>query len=57
MPGFLPTEALIAQVIVAKFGDHLPFYRQAEIYAGQGIQLDRAHWEIGQAGPASISSR
>lgn len=42
MPGGLPTEALIAQVIVAKFGDHLPFYQQAEIYARQGIQLDRA---------------
>ena len=25
VPGGLPTEALIAQVIVAKFGDHLPF--------------------------------
>jgi transposase len=42
MPGGLPTEALIAQVIVAKFGDHLPFYRQAGIYARQGIRLDRA---------------
>jgi transposase len=42
VPGGLPTEALIAQVIVAKFGDHLPFYRQAEIYARQGIRLDRA---------------
>lgn len=42
VPGGLPTEALIAQVIVAKFGDHLPFYRQAEIYARQGVVLDRA---------------
>jgi transposase len=42
VPGGLPTEALIAQVIVAKFGDHLPFYRQADIYARQGIALDRA---------------
>lgn len=42
VPAGLPTEALIAQVIVAKFGDHLPFYRQAEIYARQGIRLDRA---------------
>ena len=42
VPGGLPTEALIAQVIVAKFGDHLPFYRQAGIYARQGIRLDRA---------------
>ena len=42
VPGGPPTEALIAQVIVAKFGDHLPFYRQAEIYARQGVILDRA---------------
>ena len=42
VPGGLPTEALIAQVMVAKFGDHIPFYRQAEIYARQGITLDRA---------------
>ena len=42
VPGGLPTEALIAQVIVAKFGDHLPFYRQADIYTRQGISLDRA---------------
>jgi hypothetical protein len=42
VPGGLPTEALIAQIIVSKFGDHLPFYRQSEIYARQGIHLDRA---------------
>ncbi|WP_338122825.1 IS66 family transposase [Bradyrhizobium yuanmingense] len=42
MSGGLPTEAAIAQVIVSKFGDHTPFYRQAEIYARQGIRLDRA---------------
>ena len=42
VPGGLPAEALIAQVMVAKFGDHLPFYRQAEIYTRQGITLDRA---------------
>lgn len=42
VPGGLPTEALIAQVIVAKFGDHIPFYRQAGIYTRQGIRLDRA---------------
>jgi transposase len=52
VPGGLPTEALIAQVMVAKFGDHLPFYRQAEIYTRQGITLDRAtlgNW-VGRAG-------
>jgi transposase len=42
VPGGLPTEALIAQVIVAKFADHLPFYRQSAIYARQSIALDRA---------------
>lgn len=41
VPGGLPTERLIAQVMVSKFGDHLPFYRQAEIYKRQGLDLDR----------------
>jgi transposase len=41
VPGGLPTERLIAQVMVSKFGDHLPFYRQAEIYKRQGVDLDR----------------
>jgi transposase len=42
---------LIAQVLVAKYADHLPLYRQAQIYARQGIQLDRstlADW-VGRA--------
>ncbi len=42
VPGGLPTETLIAQVIVSKFGDHVPFYRQADIYTRQGITLNRA---------------
>ena len=49
--GGIPTEALIAQVLVAKYADHLPLYRQAQIYARQGIQLDRstlADW-VGKA--------
>ena len=40
--GGIPTEALIAQVLVAKYADHLPLYRQAQIYARQGIHLDRS---------------
>jgi transposase len=40
--GGLPTEALLAHVIVAKYADHLPLYRQAQIYARQGIDLDRS---------------
>jgi transposase len=49
--GGLPTEATIAQVLVSKYADHLPLYRQAQIYARQGIDLDRstlADW-VGQA--------
>jgi transposase len=49
--GGLPTEALIAHVLVAKYADHLPLYRQTQIYARQGIQLDRstlADW-VGRA--------
>ncbi|NYG45264.1 transposase [Bradyrhizobium sp. IAR9] len=42
VPSGLPTEAAVAHVIVSGFGDHTPFYRQAEIYARQGIRLDRA---------------
>ncbi len=50
--GGLPTEALLAYVIVSKYGDHCPLYRQAQIYTRSGVQLDRstlAHW-IGAAG-------
>jgi transposase len=47
----LPTEALLVQVLVAKYGDGLPLYRQCQILARQGIRLDRAtlcDW-VGQA--------
>jgi transposase len=49
--GGLPTEALVAHVLVAKFADHCPLYRQAQIYARQGVKLDRstlADW-VGRA--------
>jgi transposase len=49
--GGMPTEATIAQVLVSKYADHLPLYRQAQIYARQGITLDRstlADW-VGRA--------
>ena len=36
VPRGLPTEALVAHSMVAKFGDYLPFYRQSEIYRRQG---------------------
>jgi transposase len=40
--GGMPTEATIARVSVSKYADHLPLYRQAQIYARQGIDLDRS---------------
>ena len=49
--GGLPTEATVAQVLVSKYADHLPLYRQAQIYARQGLALDRstlADW-VGRA--------
>ena len=38
----LPTEAMVASVLVAKYGWHLPLYRQAKMLASQGIDLDRS---------------
>jgi transposase len=49
--GGMPTEATVAHVIVSKYADHLPLYRQAQIYERQGIRLDRstlADW-VGRA--------
>ncbi len=49
--GGMPTEATVAQVLVSKYADHLPLYRQAQIYARQGVNLDRstlADW-VGRA--------
>jgi transposase len=46
----LATPALLAHVLVAKYADHCPLYRQAEIYARAGVELDRstlADW-VGQ---------
>ena len=40
--GGLPTDATVAQVLVSKYADHLPLYRQAQIYARQGIAIDRS---------------
>jgi len=33
---------LLAQIIVAKYADHCPLYRQAGIYRRSGVELDRA---------------
>ena len=33
---------LLAHVLVSKYCDHLPLYRQEEMYAREGVELDRA---------------
>src|SRR3712207_195638 len=38
----MATEALLAHMLVAKYADHLPLYRQSQIFARQGIELDRS---------------
>ena len=40
--GGLPTEQLVAHVVVAKYADHCPLYRQAQILARQRITIDRS---------------
>jgi transposase len=38
----LPTDALAIQVLIAKYADHLPLYRQSTIAARQGVHLPRS---------------
>ena len=48
----LPGPGLLAHVLVAKYADHCPLNRQAQIYAREGVDLDRstlAGW-VGAAG-------
>lgn len=46
------TAGLLAHVLVAKYADHLPLYRQSDIYARAGVTLERstlADWVGGAA--------
>jgi len=48
----IPTAGLLAQVLVAKYADHLPLYRQESIFARAGFGIARstlAQW-VGQCG-------
>lgn len=48
----IPTTNLLAQVLIAKYADHLPLYRQQQIYARAGVELPRstlAAW-VGRCG-------
>lgn len=37
-----PGPGLLAHVLVAKYADHLPLYRQQEIYAREGVDIERS---------------
>ena len=37
-----PGPGLLAHVLVAKYADHLPLYRQSGIYAREGVELERS---------------
>ena len=39
--GGMPTEAAVAHVVVARYADHQPLYRQAQGLARQGIEIGR----------------
>lgn len=48
----IPTAGLLAHVMVAKFADHLPLYRQEKIFGRAGLPIARstlAQW-VGQTG-------
>ena len=38
----IPGPGLLAHVAVSKFADSLPLYRQAQIYAREGVELERS---------------
>ena len=38
----IPAAGLLAQIVVAKHDDHLPLYRQEEIYARSGVHIARS---------------
>ncbi len=37
-----PGPGLLAHVLVSKYADHLPLYRQSQIYAREGVDLNRS---------------
>jgi transposase len=41
IPGGLPTEGTVAHVLVSRYADHLPLYRQSQILTRQGIEIGR----------------
>jgi transposase len=47
MPGLpiqrgLPSPNLLAHVLISKYADHLPLYRQSQIFKREGMDLSRS---------------
>jgi transposase len=56
--GGLPTEAMVAHVLVSKYAWHLPLYRQSQILCSQGLDIKRsvlAFW-VGYAASSNRST-
>lgn len=45
----IPTTGLLAQVLVGKYADHLPLYRQEAIFGRAGLAIPRRPWRSGWA--------
>jgi hypothetical protein len=53
----IPTTGLLAQVLVAKYADHLPLYRQEAIFGRAGLAIPARPWRSGWAPAACSCSR
>src|SRR3546814_14033353 len=52
--------ALLAHIMTSKYQDHLPLYRQAQIYAREGVQISEStlgDWVGAELGQASCRER
>lgn len=47
VPRGLGTNRFVIHSVVSKFADHCPFYRQAEIWRRDGIDIDRTSRPVG----------
>ena len=53
----IPTTGLLAQVLVAKFADHLPLYRQEAIFGRAGVAIPLSLIHIFKAGMGLLAKK
>ena len=46
IPKGIPGPGLLAHILVGKFVDHLPLYRQQQIYRREGVEIPRATFTV-----------